>query len=54
MTKEELNILQNLIEKATPFLDGGIVDETSGTITLMDALEDAINKAKMLINSPCL
>ncbi len=44
MTAEEL--LRELIEAARPFTSGDTVTETSGTIPLMEALEDVIEKAE--------
>ncbi len=35
--------IKELIEAAKPFLSGDVVDETSGTIPLMDRLENAID-----------
>ena len=39
-------ILQELIEAAEPFTSGDTVDETGGTIPLMERLEEAIKRAK--------
>lgn len=39
-------VLQELIQAAEPFTSGNIVDETDGTIPLMERLEKAIKKAK--------
>ena len=36
------DIIKELIESAKPFLSGDVVDETCGTIPLMDRLEKAI------------
>jgi hypothetical protein len=38
--------LQRLIAAAKPFLSGDVVDETTGTIPLMQALQDAITAAE--------
>ena len=38
--------LKELIEAAQPFTSGDTVDETDGTIPLMDRLEAAITKSK--------
>ena len=38
--------LERLIKAAEPFLSGNVVDETSGTIPLMEELRAAIEEAK--------
>jgi len=42
-------VLEELIEAAEPFASGDIVDETSGTIPLMNRLERAIDRAGELL-----
>ena len=42
-------IIRELIEAVEPFNSGDIVDETSGTIPLMERLEKAIEAAKTLL-----
>ena len=43
MTKGQIvSIIKELIEAAKPFLSGDVVDETSGTILLIERLEQAI------------
>lgn len=46
MTPEQLQAITELIEAARPFLDTNIVDETSGTLPLMDRLKQAIEQAE--------
>lgn len=41
--------LHLLIRRSEPFLDSNIVDETSGTIPLMEALKHAIKLANELL-----
>lgn len=41
--------VQRLIAAAKPFTDGNIVDETSGTIPLMEELRKAIEAAEKAI-----
>jgi hypothetical protein len=43
MNEAERKAVLELIEAAKPFLDGNIVDETCGTIPLMNRLEAAID-----------
>ena len=50
MDEREKKILQRLIEAATPFLSDRIVDETDGTIPLMNELERAIDEAREQFN----
>jgi hypothetical protein len=50
MKHEELNVLEALIEAAKPFTDGSIVDETCGTIPLMEALASAIEDAVAIVS----
>lgn len=45
MTEHD-KIILDLIESARPFLDANIVDETSGTVMLMERLEKAIEAAE--------
>ena len=49
MTEKEKQLIRQLIEAARPFTDDKVVDETDGTIPLMEALEDAIVEAEKLI-----
>lgn len=42
--------LQKLIEASRPFTDDDTVTETSGTIPLMEALEDAIEVAEKALD----
>jgi len=49
MTAREKRIMQELIEAARPFTEDTTVTETSGTIPLMYALEQAIEAAKNLL-----
>jgi len=44
--REKDKLIKELIEASKPFISGDIVDETSGTILLMEALEEAINAAE--------
>ena len=50
MTDIERQVIEALIKAATPFLDGAIVDETDGTIPLMNVLEKAIEAARNLLS----
>ena len=43
---ELIEALEALIEAAKPFLKDTVVTETSGTIPLMERLEEAIEKAQ--------
>ena len=47
MQYQQLMAIRNLIDAATPFLSDKIVDETDGTIPLMNELERAINEANV-------
>lgn len=50
MTDEQkAQIVRELMEAAMPFLDWRVVDETSGTIPLMERLEQAIEEGKRLL-----
>jgi len=53
MDKEkEIKLIEALLEliaASKHFLRDGVVDETSGTIPLIEALEDAIEKAESII-----
>lgn len=40
--------IKELIDAAKPFLSGDIVVETSGTIPLMERLEEAIERAEKI------
>ena len=40
-------IMVELVQAAIPFLSGDTVDETCGTIPLMDRLEEAIKQANI-------
>jgi len=44
-------IIQELIEASEPFLSSDIVDETSGTIPLVERLREAIEAARKAIES---
>lgn len=46
---ELADVLDRLADAATPFTDGRIVDETSGTMPLMEELADALNFAEGLL-----
>ena len=46
MTPEQKKIVAALIAAAKPFLSGDVVDETTETIPLMQALQDAITAAE--------
>ena len=43
--------LRELIEAAKPFLDDDVVTETSGTIRMMNALEEAIERAEKALEN---
>jgi len=45
------SILNKLIEASIPFTSGDTVDETCGTMPLMELLEDTINQSKKLLES---
>lgn len=49
MDEATVKVLRELIKAARPFTDGDIVDETSGTVDLMDRLESAIRDAETLM-----
>ena len=49
MKKEIRIVVEDLIESARPFLDGNVVDETTGTLPLMEKLEQAINKTEEIL-----
>ena len=51
MTEKEIDILRALIEACRPFTSGDVVTETSGTIPLIEALEDAIESAEAVIET---
>jgi len=42
--EKELQKYKDVAEAAKPFLSGDVVDETCGTIPLMEALEKALNQ----------
>lgn len=44
-------MLNKMIEASMTFTSGDTVDETCGTIPLMELLEDAINQSKKLLES---
>ena len=46
MADNILKILKELIETSEPFTSGDIVDETNGTIPLMERLELALQNAR--------
>ncbi len=46
VTPEQKEIVAALIAAAKPFLSGDVVDETAGTIPLMQTLQDAITAAE--------
>lgn len=48
LSHKELIVLE-LIQAAEPFTSGDTVDETSGTVPLMDRLEKALKKAKEIL-----
>jgi hypothetical protein len=52
LLKECKEILVELIDAARPFTSGDIVDETDGTIPIMERLEVAIERAESIINAP--
>ena len=43
-------VIEELIKAAEPFLDGDVVDETSGTVELMTVLKDKIDAAKAMLD----
>jgi len=47
--QEVIDIMRELINASQPFISGDIVTETSGTIPLMDKLEDTIEKAESIL-----
>ena len=49
MTEQEVKLIRGLILAAKPFLSGDVVDETSGTIPLMETLEDAIESMEAIL-----
>jgi hypothetical protein len=48
MNDDERNKISELVKAARPFLDSSVVDETSGTVELMDRLERAIEAVEEL------
>lgn len=44
-------IMAELIQAAKPFLSGDVVDETDGTLPLMDRLGRAIKQAKISLGA---
>jgi hypothetical protein len=46
VNEEIRRVLLELIDAASPFTSGDVVDQTGGTIPLMDRLEDAIDEAR--------
>lgn len=53
MTPEKTQTLKDLIAAAKPFISGEVVDETSGTIPLMEALRKAIEAAEKQLEATC-
>ena len=51
MTPQQKAILLALIEAAKPFTNSDIVDETSGTIPLMEMLRRAIESAEKALEA---
>ena len=51
MKEQDKKILRDLIEAARPFTSGDVVDETCGTMPLMEALENAIEQAQELLDN---
>jgi len=51
LLKEAKNILVELRDAALPFISGDIVDETSGTISLMKSLGEKIEKVDEFIGN---
>lgn len=49
LLKDSELILENLVNASRPFTSGDIVDETSGTIPLIDRLKSAIKRAESLL-----
>ena len=45
-----IKVLEELIEAAEPFTSDEVVDETTGTIPLMERLEEAIEQAENILN----
>jgi 2-methylisocitrate lyase-like PEP mutase family enzyme len=46
-----LAALLSLIEAARPFTSPEVVDETTGTVPLMDALDEAIRRAEAAVEA---
>ena len=44
-------VIRELVDAATPFLSGNIVDETNGTILLMERLDEAIFQVEKVLTS---
>ena len=44
-------IIKRLVKAAKPFTSGDVVDETDGTIPLMEELEEAIAEIESQINN---
>lgn len=51
MTPQELKAIQDLVAAAKPFTNGNVVDETTGTIPLMERLQQAIEQVAEFITS---
>jgi hypothetical protein len=51
LTTNEISAIRKLIEAAKPFTSGETVTETSGTIPLMEELEDAIEAAEAIFEN---
>jgi len=51
LTPDEISTIRKLIEAAKPFTSGETVTETSGTIPLMEELEDAIEAAEAILEN---
>jgi hypothetical protein len=50
LTSEEIQTIRRLVEAAKPFLSPDVVTETSGTIPLMERLEEVITEVKALLD----
>ncbi len=51
MSDDLVKAILELIEASRPFTGGDVVDETSGTIPLMDRLEEAISQMESALIS---
>jgi hypothetical protein len=51
LTPDEISTIRKLIEAAKPFTSDETVTETSGTIPLMEELEDAIEAVEAILEN---